>query len=311
MEYWILIHGESDTEYGLLRHCAALTEPDGYAAALVCEGEDPDRAFACGAQRAYLLHGRLDAQQRGAQIAALARQMQPDAIICSAGNTGRLIAATAAALLETGLAADCTELRRRADGLLIMSRPTFGGSLLADIFCPDRKPQMATVRPGIYLPAPCRSVSSIGVVIPVAPPSEIPRCVLLQASAGRDNHLSTARRIVAGGAGVGSREGFALLGRLAAAMGAVLGASRAAVNAGYAPYAQQIGLTGQVVRPDVYLAFGISGAVQHLAGMDKAKLVIAVNHDPAAPIFEYADYAVAADWRETAQQLLHAFESGE
>jgi electron transfer flavoprotein alpha subunit len=189
-----------------------------------------------------------------------------------------------------------------------MTRPTFGRSLLADILCPTHRPQMATVCPGAYLPdIPIVSRKS-GLVIPVEPPREPPDAVLLQSIISGNQPLSAARRIVAGGKGIGSREGFRLLEQLAAAMGAAVGASRAAVNAGYAPYPQQIGLTGQTVRPCVYLAFGISGAVQHLVGMEKSDLIIAVNTDPRAPIFEYADYGIVGDWQETAEELLRLFQ---
>jgi electron transfer flavoprotein alpha subunit len=307
MEYWVLIESGSMAEWGLLEHCAALTDTGGETGALLREGLEPAAAFARGAKKVYVLHGEADARQAGEQIARLAQTHSPDAILCTADNRGRMTAAVTAALLKTGLAADCTCVSRRDDGLLLMTRPTFGGSLLADIVCPRHRPQMATVRPGIYLPGDMTEAGTDGPIIPVGPPERQADAVLVTRMTKNVQNLSTAQIIVAGGKGVGSQEGFVLLEKLAAAIGASVGASRSAVNAGYAPYDRQIGLTGQVVRPRVYLAFGISGSVQHLVGMEKSDLVIAINADPKAPIFEYADYGIIADWRETAQALLQQF----
>ena len=308
MEYWVLIENGSEAEWGLMHHCAALTAgTEIIPAALIREGLDAAKAFTRGAQKVFVLQGTADPGQTGGQVARLAGEARPAAILCTADRRGRMIAAVAAALLETGLAADCTEIRRREDGLLVMTRPTFGGSLLADIICPEHRPQIATVRPGSYLADTPSGGKTCGPVIQVEPSREPPDTVLLQSVVTQAQPLPTAKKIVAGGKGVGSREGFQLLERLAAAMGAAVGASRAAVNAGYAPYHQQIGLTGQTVRPEVYLAFGISGAAQHLVGMEKSGTVIAVNSDPRAPIFEYADYGLVQDWRETAEALLQLY----
>lgn len=309
-EYWVLIESGAPAEWGLLQRCAEIAGGDMVPAALLREGLRPADAFGYGAKRVYRLQGEADPRQSGGQIAQIARERRPEAILFTANRYGRMTAAFAAALLETGLAADCTQIRRRADGLLVMTRPTFGDSLIADILCPDARPQMATVRPGIYLPADSTPLATDGPVISVLPAMEPPDTSLLQCTALERQDLSLAKILVAGGKGVGSREGFRLLERLAAALGAAVGASRGAVNAGYAAYHQQIGLTGQAVQPEVYLAFGISGAVQHLAGMEKSRLIIAVNTDPHAPIFEYADYGIVGDWKEIAGELLEKFPEG-
>lgn len=307
-EYWVLIENGTPAEWGLLQRCTEISGGEMIPAALVRDGLCTADAFSYGAKKVYRLEGEADPRQRGGQIARAARERRPEAVLFTANLYGRMTAAAAAALLETGLAADCTQIGRRTDGLLVMTRPTFGDSLMADILCPEARPQMATVRPGVYLskdgPAPLRTD---GAVIPVPPPTELPDSKLLECAALEKRDLTLARILVVGGKGVGSREGFRLLERLASALGAAVGASRGAVSAGYAPYHQQIGVTGQTVQPEVYLAFGISGAVQHLAGMEKSKVIIAVNTDPHAPIFEYADYGIVGDWKKTAEELLEKF----
>lgn len=196
--------------------------------------------------------------------------------------------------LGAGLTADCTDLARAGDRL-IQIRPAFGNSLLAEIETVSAV-QMATVRPGIFPPAAHPAQAEI---VAEQPPGESSRVRLLEMLPLRESiPLRQAKIIVAGGLGVGSREGFEKLGAFAKKLGAALGASRGAVDAGYAPYRCQIGLTGVTVCPRLYIAVGISGAVQHLAGMSGAEKVVAVNPDPKAPIFDYADYGVVAPWEE-------------
>lgn len=301
-EYWVLVSSDEEAQWGLLNRVSRIKSPDGMTAALLLEDIPEEKAFAWGADKVYLL-GSGDAGQTGRQIARLAAREKPWVIAASADTFGRTVAATVAALLETGLGADCTALEEREDGLLLMTRPTFGQSLMAKIICPSHRPQIATVRPGTYLPEKKREGCK-GEIIRVEDFFQPSVVQLLERQPGMDKLLSFARIIVAGGRGIGSREGFELLGQLASAMGASLGASREAVSAGYAAYHRQIGLTGQTVGPDVYIAFGISGAVQHLAGMEKSSVVIAVNSDEKAPIFEYADYGIVGDWERAAQAML-------
>lgn len=306
-EYWVYIEQGSTAEWGLLAHCATLLGAEECLCALMPETLRPEMAFRYGAKKAYQLCGSAEAQQRGIQIARASRENAPVAILFTADVSGRMTAATVAALLEAGLAADCTQLARQEEGLFVMTRPTFGASLMADILCPTVRPQMATIRPGVYLPPACVLIAAEGAVIKLAPPEEAPKLQLLSRRVLEKQDLTMAKILVVGGKGVGSQEGFALLRRLAETLGAAVGASRGAVNAGYADYHQQIGLTGQAVQPEVYLAFGVSGAVQHLAGMEKSKQIIAINTDPHAPIFEYADYALICDWEQAALALLDIF----
>lgn len=303
-EYWVVIENGTPAQWGLLQHCKDLLGNG--VMALVREEIPLEPAWSCGAEKVYVLQGQADARQAAQQISQLAENVQPEAILFTADRQGRMTAAAVATLLKTGLAADCTQIDQNTEGLLIMTRPTFGGSLLADIICPESRPQMATVRPGIYLPRE-QTCGNAGEIVCVPPADRAPDAVLLDRVVSEVQNLALAKVIVAGGKGVGSAEGFRLLEQLATAMGGCVGATRAAVNAGFATYEQQIGLTGKTVRPDVYLAFGISGAVQHVVAMEKSGVVIAVNEDPKAPIFEYADYGIVGDWETVAKELLQRF----
>ena len=262
-----------------------------------------------GADRIFCLEGQHCADDRALALALLplVRQQQPLAVLCNATVRGRALMPMLAALLQTGLTADCTGLALLPDGTLLQQRPAMGDHITAEIRCRTR-PQMATVRPGIFegpadlfAPAPVERW-------PGGPSPQVVRTGF--APAQNTQSLTDAKVIFAGGVGLGSREGFDLLARLAAAAGGCVGATRAAVNAGFAPYAWQIGQTGAAVRPALYLAVGISGAVQHLVGMQNAGLVVAVNSDPRAPIFGYADYGVAAPWQEALAPLVERLQAG-
>ena len=202
--------------------------------------------------------------------------------------------------LQAGLTADCTALSL-ADGRLLQTRPAFGNSLMADI--ETLSPiQMATVRPGTFRPV---KTPKKAAVTEEAPPAESQCVKLLEENAqGGGVTLHQADIVVAGGAGIGSKEGFVKLEKLAEKLGGAVAASRCAVDAGYAPYRAQVGMTGVTVSPKVYIAVGISGAVQHLAGMSGAEKVIAINSDPKAPIFDYADYGFVGDWETVVDKLL-------
>ena len=241
-------------------------------------------------------------------VAAAAKETPPLAILLPATVYGRAAAPQVAALLGAGLTADCTGLAMEGD-LLVQTRPAFGGNILAEIVGTGSLPQMATVRPKA-MPAPVLDYSRTGPVKPLAVPKlDLPLRLLRRVCEAPAQTLTGAQLIVAGGLGAGGREGFAKLSELAGRLGCPLGASRAAVNAGLAPYAAQVGQTGVTVRPKLYLAFGISGAVQHLAGMGASDYIIAVNTDRRAPIFDHADYGVVADSIEVMDLLLKQLES--
>lgn len=202
--------------------------------------------------------------------------------------------------LDAGLTADCTALEMSGDDMM-QTRPAFGNSLMETIKSLSQI-QMATVRPGTY-----RAVEGKAENVQIFPEEFTGEEAVKELSFDRFTQgkpLSQAEIIVAGGMGVGSKEGFRKLEQLAAKLGAGLGASRTAVDAGFAPFRCQIGMTGVTVCPKLYIAVGISGAVQHLAGMSGSGKVIAINSDPKAPIFDYADYGIVGDWETVIDALL-------
>ncbi len=246
------------------------------------------------------------AWKKGEILTQMLKAELPDIVLFPATSESSQIAAHAAVLLETGLCADCTELRIDNDQF-IMHRPAFGGGVEADIICPEHRPQMATVRSGIF--SDTYSNNTIPEYVEFHPSTILqdPITLISSLSLPVSQNLQSAEIIVAGGLGVGSKEGFALLQKLADAIGAQVGATRAAVDAGFIPWKQQIGQTGLMVHPKLYLAFGISGAIQHIAGMHGSGCIISVNTDPRAPIFSYSDYAIIGDWKEVAEKLIQRF----
>ncbi len=244
--------------------------------------------------------------RKGKILAEMVSLFQPEILLFSSGPEESHIAACTAALLDTGLSADCTELYME-NGNLVMHRPAFGGGVTADILCPRHRPQMATVQQGVLTSQ--RIETGIPIAVPFIP-EEMPEdrvACLARTITNQTENLREAKIIVSGGLGIGSRADYGLIEDLAAAMHGLPGASRAAVDAGFAPWTHQIGQTGITVFPDLYLAFGISGSVQHVAGMHGAHFIAAVNTDVKAPIFSYSDIAVTVDWRMVAEHLLHVF----
>ena len=247
-----------------------------------------------------------DCQQAG-RIARALELLAPDAALFPATVRGRFLSAWVAAELDTGLTADCTELAITEDGLLKQIRPAFGGNLTADILCKVRRPQLASVRPGVF-PLPENLES--GKQLPTRTLDILMGESLMQRTGFQpvDSGVSlqNARVIVAGGKGIGSKEGFDKLAELAQLLGGAVGATRSAVDAGWIGYEHQIGQTGVSVHPELYIAFGISGFVQHTVGMNSAKTVVAVNTDRNAPIFACADYGIVADWEETIDAMIQS-----
>ena len=271
---------------------------------VLCERPDAD-AYALAARAlALTTDGVRILSTAGSSPEAAAdriRRGQPAAVFCVSTPFLRVFASQTATLLETGLTADCTDLQADPQGLLLQIRPTFGGARMAEILCPAARPQMALVRSGV-LPAS----GPLPDVPTEALPQQAPDPRIQCTSESRDEAqglLRDAELVIAGGAGIGSAAGFERLGKLARALGGECAASRAAVDAGYAVYPMQIGQTGITLRPKVYLAFGISGAIQHVLGMRDAGTVIAVNTDPKAPVFSHADYGVAGNWETIVKEM--------
>ncbi|MCX7806701.1 MAG: electron transfer flavoprotein subunit alpha/FixB family protein [Planctomycetota bacterium] len=225
---------------------------------------------------------------------------RPDLVILPATATGRDLAPRLAARIGAGYAADCTGISRTPDGFLF-ERPVYGGRAVAFLAPASPGPVVASLRPNVVSPSPAPSPGAAEVV-PLSVPEDASdlRAVLRQfaASPAKRPELTEAAIIVSGGRGAGSAEKFRIIEDLADALGAAVGASRAAVDEGYAPQSAQVGQTGKTVNPTVYIACGISGAIQHLAGMRTSKIVIAINRDPNAPIFKIADYGIVGDMFE-------------
>jgi len=247
-------------------------------------------------------------------ITNLIRKKEPEIVLFAATTTGRELAPRIAARLEAGLTADCTDLDigdykdesgRLYQNILVQIRPAFGGDVIATIVTPRHRPQMATVRPGMFS-VPEKDVNRSGevVVCEAEIMEEDGRTIIVDSvKTPRKVDLKSAMVIVAGGRGA-RPEGFELIKRLADVLGAEVGASRAAVNAGWIPYDHQVGLSGQTVKPDVYVACGISGTVQHLAGMKDSKTIIAINKDGNAQIFKFAHYGVVGDLCKVIPKLI-------
>ena len=242
-----------------------------------------------------------------AMTAQLARERRPEILFIGATQFGRSLAPRIAAKLMTGLTADCTQLEIDPDtGLLLQTRPAFGGNLMASILCPQRRPQMATVRPKIF-PVPMPDPARKGTVEVIAwPPSEenaIRRLQLLEEKE-KDLNIADAEVVVSVGKGIGSAKGIQLAQSLADALGGVVAASRAVVDAGWLPYGRQVGQTGKTISPKLYIACGISGAIQHVVGLANVETVVAINRDPDAPIFQVAHYGIVGDCLEVIPAIL-------
>jgi len=251
-------------------------------------------------------------------LTELVRQQNPEIVLYGATPVGRDLAPRVASGLRCGLTADCTDLQigsyesggRVYQSKLLQIRPAWGGNIIATIVSPDILPQMATVREGVmHVPDPVAGRQGAVIEVPVhleAEPGVVR--VIERQSHPRRVDLRSADIIVSGGYGMGSKENFALLEELATVLGvrAQIGASRAAVDAGFIHADHQVGQTGTTVRPKLYIACGISGAVQHRAGMEESSKIVAVNSDPDAPIFQIAHYGIVGDVREVIPRLIKA-----
>ena len=243
-------------------------------------------------------------------IASVIDKFKPDVFLIGATAIGRDLGPRVCARVHTGLTADCTSLdigdfplvaipgREQKHNQLLMTRPAFGGNTIATIACPDFRPQMATVRPGVMQKK--EKVAGAKAVVEEFNPGFTPNAnyveileIVKEVSDVVD--IQDAKILVSGGRGVGSAENFKLLDDLAEVLGATVSCSRAVVDSGWKPKELQVGQTGKTVRPHVYFAIGISGAIQHVAGMEESDIIIAINKDETAPIFDVADYGVVGD----------------
>jgi len=234
-------------------------------------------------------------------LTTLAKQHKPEIILAGATAIGRSFFPKVASSLHTGLTADCTVLDIDADtGQLHQTRPAFGGNIMATIVTPNHRPQMATVRPKVMKPA-ARNDARTGDIIDVMVNQSgalRTRVIKTMEELGETVNICEADIIVAGGRGLGSARNFLLLEELAKALGGAVAATRGAVDEGWIPYSHQVGQTGKTVCPKLYIACGISGAIQHIAGMQSSDTIVAINKDPDAPIFSVATYGIVGDVHE-------------
>jgi electron transfer flavoprotein alpha subunit len=283
-------------------------------------GELGGRLIQYGADTIYLaehpLLAKYQANSFAKVICDLIGKYKPQIVLYGATLTGRDLAPRIASFMKAGLTADCTDLRigdhkvgergQEHKNLLFQIRPAFGGNIIATIINYDRWPQMATVREGV-MPMQEPETSLKGEIIKEKVKigqEDLPLEILAEERRPKKVNLKAARVVVAGGAGVGSKENFKLIWELANCLGAAPAASRAAVDLGFIDKDHQVGQTGTTVRPSLYIAVGISGAIQHRAGMAESNKIVAVNNDPDAPIFDIAHYKIVGDLNEVVPKMI-------
>ena len=242
-------------------------------------------------------------------VAELVAEYKPDILLIGATSRGRELAPRLARRLKAGLTADCTMLEIDPDEkILLQTRPAFGGNVMATIASRYSRPQMATVRPGVMQPCECEGSQAeiINHLVKVPETSAVAAAKVLEVvrEAKRKVRLNEAKVIVAGGRGTGGEMGFKLIEKLAEGFGGEVAGTRIAVEEGWVPVERQVGQTGQTVRPELYIACGISGAVQHRAGMQDSRYIIAINKDPGAPIFSVADWGIVGDLHQIIPEML-------
>ena len=316
---WVFIesrHGViADVSFELLGIGRKLADDRDVALCAVLLGKDLhnscDSLIAGGADIVYLVDDSALGQYRedvyGRILEHLIREYKPEVVLAGATAIGRSVIPQVATALGAGLTADCTQLAiRKEDGMLLQTRPAFGGNIMATIECPRSRPQMATVRAKVMAPLE-PDTSRNGEIITVAMEKELFDSaveVLETVRAETDQvNIQEVEVLVAGGRGLENEKGFAIIRELADELNGALAASRAAVDAGWVSYPHQVGQTGKTVCPKLYIACGISGAIQHAVGMQSAETIVAINRDEEAPIFDIATYGVVGDLFEVVPAL--------
>ncbi|MCI9119202.1 MAG: electron transfer flavoprotein subunit alpha/FixB family protein [Flavonifractor sp.] len=311
-DLWVFIETNEDgtaknVGLELLTPGKRMADKQGGALVAVVIGEHVDAAVgaanAHGADRIIVVDGpeyaHYSTDAYTIALCTLVEKYGPTSMLIGATNNGRDLGPRVSCRLKTGLTADCTALDiDEESGNVAWTRPAFGGNLMATILCPDHRPQIGTVRPGVF--KKCGLVIGSAEIIKedIRITQDQIRTQVLELIKEMDSEhvdLEGAEIIVSGGRGVGGPEGFAPVRALAKALGATVGASRAAVDSGWIAHAHQVGQTGKTVGPKLYIACGISGAIQHLAGMSGSDIVVAINKDPDAPIFDVADYGIVGN----------------
>jgi electron transfer flavoprotein alpha subunit/NAD-dependent dihydropyrimidine dehydrogenase PreA subunit len=313
--------GLADVTLELLGEGRKLADEIGVELSLVLVGDGvsglADVAAAYGADRVYLAEAPELARYRTGPftdvITGIINKYKPEIVLVGATGMGRDLAPRIAARISAGLTADCTGLSiEEEDGIkmLYQTRPAFGGNIMATIVCRHARPQMATVRSRVFEkaePDASRTAKVVEVPVSIDEASVLTKVIeVIKESAEEGSNLQDAEIIVSGGRGLKGPENFSLIRDLADAIGGAVGASRATVDAGWIPAYHQVGQTGKTVHPKLYIACGISGAVQHLAGMGSSDCIVAINNDPGAPIFEVAHFGVVGDLFEVVPALTKA-----
>jgi len=287
------------------------------SAVLLGKSEEIEELIKWGADKVYYTdtpeYNYLDDELYSKTFINLIKEHKPEILLAGATSIGRSFIPRVAARLRVGLTADCTGLEiDKETGNLLQIRPAFGGNIMATIVSPTSRPQIATVRPrvmkrGEYNP------ERAGRIIKIEPLKQTGRVKILERIEDTSFckvNLQDAKVIVSGGRGLGSPEGFKILRELANLLGGTVGASRAAVDEGWIPYAHQVGQTGKTVCPKLYIACGISGAVQHLVGMQSSDIIVAINKDPNAPIFNVATYGIVGNLNEIVPLIIKKLKEG-
>jgi electron transfer flavoprotein alpha subunit len=292
--------------YALIGKARKLADESQSRVAAVClsQGvEDAGQLAAFGADKVYLLDGPAsdgwndDAYVK--ELVDLARRDKPSVILATSGALGSSVIPRVAVALDTGVAANCISLDYDAQNrMLVQTRPAFGGSLMANVVFPNKRPQIATVRPHAFKkgePNSSRQGEMIRVDFDRQAVTAKTKLLKVVKDLTEKVRLDEAEIVVCGGRGLGKAENFGIVAELAEVLGAALGTSRPPVDDGWVPYAHQVGQTGKTVSPRLYIACGVAGAPQHLAGMQTSEIIVAINEDPKAPIFEVATYGIVGD----------------
>ncbi len=305
--------------FELLTRALALA-PGDIGAIVVSDGlpdSELQRLVAAGADTVLSYEGdfleRFRPEPYCAALLDAVKEYAPEILIGGATTSGRTWLPYAAMKMQTGLTADCTELAIDPEsGLLLQTRPAIGGNIMATIKTPKHRPQMATIRPHSTQPSP-EVAGRQGVIRHIAAPSEWSASgisLLSSTAIDEKQELSSAKRIVAIGRGIKKPENIPMVRELASLLGAALGATREIVDRGWLPYSCQIGLSGRTVTPELYIGLGVSGAIQHLAGMQTAKRIVAVNTDSEAQIFSLADLAIVGSLHDVVPKLIETIRNG-
>jgi electron transfer flavoprotein alpha subunit len=278
--------------------------------------DQAESLFAWGADKVYVIDdaglAEYSTDTYSETMADLVRRHKPEIVLAGATSIGRAFIPRVAIKVKTGLTADCTGLEIDDEKqILLQTRPAFGGNIMATIICPAHRPQMATVRHKVLKKIE-PDAARTGEIIEEKPVTTAARTRILEVlhEMGNQVNLAEADIIVSGGRGLGGPENFPMLEELAGELGAAVGASRAAVDAGWIPAYHQVGQTGKTVCPKLYVACGISGAIQHLAGMSSADMIVAINKDPDAPIFDVADIGIVGDLFEIVPMITKLLREG-